>query len=129
MSAGTSVQYRCTQPITLNGKLNLISRGLIGARWVLLRSGLGATNHFESCAFIRSRAGQEWPDVQYHFLLAAMRYDGRAAFKGHGFQVHVGPNKLKLAGLHPPDPRDHRPARVRRLSRAGNPAGRERPLG
>jgi choline dehydrogenase len=102
-------QYRCTQPITLNGKLGLISRGLIGARWVLFRSGLGATNHFESCAFIRSRAGQKWPDVQYHFLPAAMRYDGRAAFKGHGFQVHVGPNKPKSRGwvrIASADPRD-----------------------
>ena len=91
-------QYRCTQPITLNGKLGPISKGLIGARWVLFRSGLGATNHFESCAFIRSRAGQKWPDIQYHFLPAAMRYDGRAAFKGHGFQVHVGPNKPRSRG-------------------------------
>jgi choline dehydrogenase len=91
-------QYRCTRPITLNGKLGPISKGLIGVRWVLFRSGLGATNHFESCAFIRSRAGQKWPDIQYHFLPAAMRYDGRAAFKGHGFQVHVGPNKPKSRG-------------------------------
>jgi choline dehydrogenase len=91
-------QYRCTQPITLNGKLGPISKGLIGARWVLFGSGLGATNHFESCAFIRSRAGQKWPDIQYHFLPAAMRYDGRAAFEGHGFQVHVGPNKPKSRG-------------------------------
>src|ERR687891_331452 len=102
-------QYRCTQPITLNGKLGPISKGLIGARWVLFRSGLGATNHFESCAFIRSRAGQKWPDIQYHFLPAAMRYDGRAAFKGHGFQVHVGPNKPKSRGsvrIASADPRD-----------------------
>jgi choline dehydrogenase len=102
-------QYRCTQPITLNGKLGPISKGLIGARWVLFRSGLGATNHFESCAFIRSRAGQKWPDIQYHFLPAAMRYDGRAAFKGHGFQVHVGPNKPKSRGrvlIRSADPRD-----------------------
>ena len=91
-------QYRCTQPITLNGKLGLVSKALIGARWMLFKSGLGATNHFESCAFIRSRAGQKWPDIQYHFLPAAMRYDGRAAFDGHGFQVHVGPNKPKSRG-------------------------------
>jgi choline dehydrogenase len=86
-------QYRCKQPISLNGKLGLISKGLIGTRWMMFKSGLGATNHFESCAFIRSRAGLKWPDVQYHFLPAAMRYDGQAAFDGHGFQVHVGPNK------------------------------------
>ena len=91
-------QFRCTQPITLNGKLDLFNKFLIGARWILFKDGLGATNHFESCAFIRSRAGVKWPDIQYHFLPAAMRYDGNAAFEGHGFQVHVGPNKPKSRG-------------------------------
>lgn len=91
-------QYKCKQPITLNGKLGLISKGLIGARWLFTRKGLGATNHFESCAFIRSKPGVEWPDIQYHFLPAAMRYDGRSAFAGHGFQVHVGHNKPKSRG-------------------------------
>ena len=102
-------QFRCTQPITLNAKLNPWAKFLIGARWVLFKDGLGATNHFESCAFIRSGAGVEWPDIQYHFLPAAMRYDGKAAFKGHGFQVHVGPNKPKSRGhvrIASPDPRD-----------------------
>ncbi len=86
-------QFECTQPVSLNSKLDLFSKGLIGLRWVLMKDGLGATNHFESCGFIRSRAGLKWPDIQYHFLPAAMRYDGNAAFAGHGFQVHVGPNK------------------------------------
>ena len=91
-------QYKCKQPISLNGKLDVISKGLIGARWLLTRSGLGATNHFESCAFIRSKPNVEWPDIQYHFLPAAMRYDGQSAFDGHGFQVHVGHNKPKSRG-------------------------------
>ena len=91
-------QYKCKQPITLNGKLGLFSKGLIGAKWLLTRKGLGATNHFESCAFIRSKPDVEWPDIQYHFLPAAMRYDGRSAFAGHGFQVHVGHNKPKSRG-------------------------------
>ncbi|CAM3883184.1 Oxygen-dependent choline dehydrogenase [Vibrio aerogenes CECT 7868] len=91
-------QYHCTQPITLNSKLGLISKGLIGTEWILTRKGLGATNHFESCAFIRSRKGLKWPNIQYHFLPAAMRYDGQAAFDGHGFQVHVGPNKPESRG-------------------------------
>jgi len=91
-------QFRCTQPITLNGHLSWFRKGLVGARWLFFKSGLGATNHFESCAFIRSRAGLEWPDIQFHFLPGAMRYDGRAAFDGHGFQVHVGPNKPKSRG-------------------------------
>jgi len=86
-------QFRCKQPITLNGQLNLWNKFLIGTRWILTKKGLGATNHFESCAFIRSKAGVQWPDIQYHFLPAAMRYDGRVAFDGHGFQVHVGHNK------------------------------------
>lgn len=91
-------QYRCKQPITLNSKLDYFNMGLIGARWILTKTGLGATNHFESCGFIRSRAGLKWPNIQYHFLPAAMRYDGNAAFDGHGYQVHVGPNKPSSRG-------------------------------
>ncbi len=91
-------QYRCKQPITLNGELNPWRKFLIGARWLLTKKGLGATNHFESCAFIRSKAGVKWPDIQYHFLPGAMRYDGNAAFDGHGFQVHVGHNKPSSRG-------------------------------
>jgi len=91
-------QIRCKKPVTLNSKLGLISKGLIGMRWLLFKSGLGSTNHFESCAFIRSRAGLKAPDIQYHFLPAAMRYDGKAAFEGHGYQVHVGPNKPTSRG-------------------------------
>ena len=91
-------QFRCKQPITLNAELNPWRKLLIGARWLLTRKGLGATNHFESCAFIRSKAGVEWPDIQYHFLPGAMRYDGNAAFDGHGFQVHVGHNKPHSRG-------------------------------
>ncbi len=101
-------QFQCTQPITLNARLDPLSKFLIGARWYFFKSGLGATNHFEACAFIRSKAGRKWPDIQYHFLPAAMRYDGKAAFHGHGFQVHVGPNKPKSRGrlwIDSPDPR------------------------
>ncbi|MCY4273841.1 MAG: GMC oxidoreductase, partial [Gammaproteobacteria bacterium] len=86
-------QFRCQLPITLNSKLDWWNKFKIGLRWKLFKTGLGATNHFESCAFIRSDPGIKWPDIQYHFLPGAMRYDGRAAFKGHGFQVHVGHNK------------------------------------
>jgi choline dehydrogenase len=91
-------QVKCKQPITLNGKLNLISKGMIGAEWALLQTGLGSTNHFESCGFVRSAAGIAYPDIQYHFLPAAMRYDGKAAFSGHGFQAHVGPMRTKSRG-------------------------------
>jgi choline dehydrogenase len=92
-------QVRCKEPVTLNAKLGLISKGLIGAQWLLFRSGLGATNHFESCGFIRSKAGVEYPDIQYHFLPGAIRYDGKAAAPGHGFQVHVGPMRSKSRGF------------------------------
>ena len=92
-------QYRCKQPITLNGQLDLLSKGRIGVRWLLCRDGLGSTNHFESCGFIRSQAGVQWPDIQYHFLPGAISYDGRSAFKGHGFQVHVGHNRPTSRGF------------------------------
>ena len=105
-------QFQCKQPITLNAKLNWWSKFWIGARWQFFKSGLGASNHFESCAFIRSRAGIPAPDIQYHFLPGAMRYDGRAAFEGHGFQVHVGHNKPASRGrirITSPDPL-HKPS-------------------
>lgn len=87
------------EPVTLYSKLNLFSKGLIGLEWLLFGTGLGATNHFESCGFIRSKAGIEYPDIQYHFLPAAMRYDGKAAFSNHGFQAHVGPMRSKSRGF------------------------------
>ena len=92
-------QIRSKEPVTLYSKLNWFSKGLIGAEWVFFKTGLGATNHFESCGFIRSAAGVQYPDIQYHFLPAAMRYDGKAAFAGHGFQVHVGPMRSKSRGF------------------------------
>ncbi len=91
-------QFKCLKPISLNGKLDPFNKLLIGTRWILDKSGLGATNHFESCGFIRSKASLEWPDLQFHFLPAAMRYDGKEAFSGHGFQVHIGHNKPKSRG-------------------------------
>ena len=91
-------QYRCKQPISLNSQLGLFKKALIGLQWLLFKTGLGRSNHFESCAFIRSRAGVKWPDIQYHFLPGAITYDGSVAFKGHGFQVHVGHNKPSSRG-------------------------------
>jgi len=106
-------QLRSKEPVTLNAKLGLVSKALIGAEWLFLRRGLGATNHFESCGFIRSREGVEYPDIQYHFLPGAIRYDGKAAAPGHGFQVHVGPMRSRSRGwvkLRSSDPRE--PPRV-----------------
>jgi len=91
-------QFHCKQPVSLHSKLDFFSKAIIGARWLLFRSGLGVSNHFESCGFIRSKSGLKSPDIQYHFLPAAMRYDGTPSIKGHGFQVHVGPNKPKSRG-------------------------------
>ncbi len=102
------VQQNCKHPITLNAHLGLWARLKIGLQWLAWRSGLGATNHFEACAFIRSHAGVPYPDLQLHFLPAAVRYDGRAAAKAHGFQVHVGPMRSPSRGqvrLKSDDPR------------------------
>ncbi len=92
------VQMECTQPVSLYGYLNLPAKARIGFEWLLAKSGPGATNHFESCAFVRSRAGVEYPDIQFHFLPVAIRYDGRAPAETHGFQVHVGPMRSPSRG-------------------------------
>jgi choline dehydrogenase len=91
-------QNECTQPITLFSSMNPLAKMAIGARWLLRKNGLGATNHFESCGFIRSRAGIPYPDIQFHFLPLAVTYDGRSLAKGHGFQAHVGPMRSKSRG-------------------------------
>ena len=92
------LQMECTQPITLYKHLNLFSKAMIGAQWLFFRTGHGATNHFESAAFIRSKAGVKYPDIQYHFLPVAIRYDGKAPAKSHGFQAHVGPMRSPSRG-------------------------------
>ncbi|WP_394890832.1 choline dehydrogenase [Mesorhizobium sp. AaZ16] len=92
------IQQESIQPITLYSILNPFSKALIGAEWMFFKTGLGATNHFEAAAFVRSKAGVDYPDIQYHFLPAAVRYDGRAAAKSHGFQAHVGPMRSKSRG-------------------------------
>ncbi len=91
-------QQACTQPITLYSAQGLLAKALIGARWLLRRDGLGATNHFETCGFIRSRAGEQYPDIQYHFLPIAVSYDGKALASEHGMQAHVGPMRSKSRG-------------------------------
>jgi choline dehydrogenase len=91
-------QVACTEPITLYSSIKPLSKVLIGARWLLRKDGLGATNHFETCGFIRSRAGIEYPDIQYHFLPMAVAYDGSTLAAEHGFQAHVGPMRSKSRG-------------------------------
>ncbi|MHC8400546.1 choline dehydrogenase [Pseudomonas sp. MDT1-17] len=92
------IQFGCKEPVTLNSKMDPLSKLLIGLRWLLFKDGLGATNHFEAGGFIRSDKGLRWPDIQFHFLPAAMRYDGNKPIKGHGFMVLTGPNKPKSRG-------------------------------
>ena len=92
------IQYASKLPITLYKHWNLFSKALIGAQWLFTKTGLGASNNFESCAFIRSRAGIEYPDIQYHFLPIAVRYDGQTVAEGHGFQAHTGPMRSASRG-------------------------------
>jgi choline dehydrogenase len=94
----TYVQYECKQPITLYAATKPLKMAAIGAEWVLFSTGLGATNHFESGGFIRSAAGVKHPDLQYHFLPMAVRYDGKSPVEGHGFQAHVGPMRSPSRG-------------------------------
>lgn len=86
------------KPVTLYSWLPWFWQGVAGAQWMLFKSGLGASNQFEACAFLRSSAGVKQPDIQYHFLPVAISYDGKAAAKSHGFQVHVGYNLSKSRG-------------------------------
>jgi choline dehydrogenase len=92
------IQYRASRPVTLYRYWNPAMKGLIGLWWLLTRKGPGATNHFEAGAFIRSKAGVAYPDIQHHFLPLAVRYDGKAAAGGHGFQAHVGPMRSTSRG-------------------------------
>ena len=101
------VQHACTQPVSLNPNLQFWRRPFIGAQWLFLRSGPGASNHFEAGGFIRSNDEVAYPNLMYHFLPIAVRYDGTAPAGGHGYQVHIGPmysdarGKLWITG---PDP-------------------------
>ncbi|KIN71618.1 choline dehydrogenase [Sulfitobacter guttiformis] len=104
------MQMAASQPVTLYRYWNLVWKGIIGAQWLFSKRGMGASNQFESAAFIRSRAGVAYPDIQYHFLPIAVRYDGKAAAEGHGFQAHVGPMRSKSRGrvsLRSDDPADN----------------------
>jgi choline dehydrogenase len=91
-------QLACREPITLYSVLRPWRKLAIGARWILTKRGLGATNHFETGAFIRSRAGVAYPDIQYHFLPLAASYDGSSVVREHGFQAHVGPMRSRSRG-------------------------------
>ena len=103
-------QVACKEPITLFSQMSPWRKALIGTRWILTKQGLGSTNHFETGGFIRSRAGIEYPDIQFHFLPMAVNYDGSSLAREHGFQAHVGPMRSKSRGwvrLASTNPLDH----------------------
>ncbi len=103
------IQMAASQPVSLYKYWNLPGKAWVGLQWLLGKRGPGASNQFESCGFIRSAAGVDYPDIQFHFLPIAVRYDGKAAAEGHGFQAHVGPMRSASRGavtLRSADPAD-----------------------
>ena len=103
------IQQACILPITLFKYWNPIGKLRVGIQWLFNKTGPGSSNAFESCAFLRSKPGIKYPDIQYHFLPIAVRYDGQAASDGHGFQAHVGPMRSPSRGsvtLRSSDPDD-----------------------
>ncbi len=103
------IQMASKKPVSLYKFWNPIGKAWVGLRWFISKSGPGASNQFESAAFIRSKAGVEYPDIQYHFLPLAVRYDGKLPVKGHGFQAHVGPMRSQSRGdvaLRSSDPKE-----------------------
>lgn len=92
------IQMAASQPVSLFKYWNVFGKAWVGLQWALTRSGPGASNQFESAGFIRSAAGVEYPDLQFHFLPIAVRYDGKAASEGHGFQAHIGPMRSPSRG-------------------------------
>ena len=103
------VQFRSKLPVSLYPALKPWNQLAIGARWLFTGTGIGASNHFEAGAFVRSRDDLEIPNLQYHFVPIAMNYDGRNPADGHGFQMHVGPMNGTSTGhvrIRSSDPRD-----------------------
>ncbi|MEM9123822.1 MAG: GMC oxidoreductase, partial [Pseudomonadota bacterium] len=101
-------QVAATQPVSLAKYWSFLGKAWVGFQWLVARRGPGASNQFESTGFIRSRAGVDYPDIQFHFFPIAVRYDGQMAAQGHGFQAHVGPMRSPSRGtvrLRDTDPR------------------------
>ncbi|XKH59132.1 choline dehydrogenase [Halomonas sediminis] len=92
------IQYECKQPISLYPALKWYNQPKIGAEWLLFGKGVGASNQFESCGFIRSNDDEAWPNLQYHFLPIAISYNGKSAVEAHGFQAHVGSMRSESRG-------------------------------
>lgn len=92
------VQWACKKPVSLYPMLNPLRAPKIGFDWLFRRKGTGASNHFEAGGFIRSNDEVKYPNLQFHFLPIAIRYDGSAPNEGHGFQLHVGPVNSDVRG-------------------------------
>ena len=113
------VQYASKQPISRQPALAKWRRPQIGLQWLLFRSGPGATNHFEAGGFVRSNDAAPYPNLMFHFLPLAIRYDGSSPATGHGYQVHVGPMTSDARGsvrIVSADPRRHPALRFNYLS-------------
>ena len=115
------VQYSCTQPVSLQPSLKMWKRPIIGAQWLFFRKGPGASNHFESGGFARSNDDVTYPNLMFHFLPIAVRYDGTASAGGHGYQVHIGPmysNSQGSVKITSADPTKHPALRFNYISTA-----------
>ena len=114
------IQHQSLKPVSMQpSATQLWRRPFIGAQWLFLRSGPGASNHFEGGGFVRSNEDVDYPNLMFHFLPLAIRYDGSAGAKGHGYQVHVGPMYSDSRGsltLKTTDPHDHPALRFNYLS-------------
>ncbi|GAA2299268.1 choline dehydrogenase [Nonomuraea roseoviolacea subsp. roseoviolacea] len=113
------IQHGCSQPVSMQPNLQKWRHPWIGAQWLFARRGPGATNHFEAGGFVRSNDDVDYPNLMFHFLPIAVRYDGSAPAGGHGYQVHVGPMYSDARGsvkLKSTDPRQHPALRFNYLS-------------
>ena len=113
------VQYKCTQPVSMQPALQLWRRPWIGFQWLFFRRGPGATNHFEGGGFARSNDEVVYPNLMFHFLPLAIRYDGTGPKGGHGYQVHIGPMYSDARGtvkIRSRDPYEHPALRFNYLS-------------
>jgi choline dehydrogenase len=117
------IQYASKQPVSIAPGLKWRNRPRIGAEWLFLRRGLGATNHFEGGGFVRSNDEVPYPNLMFHFLPIAIRYDGSQPAAEHGYQVHVGPMYSDVRGtvkITSTDPRVHPALRFNYLSTASD---------
>ncbi|MBK9940384.1 MAG: choline dehydrogenase [Kouleothrix sp.] len=85
------VQHACTRPVSMYPALQWYNKPWIGFQWLFFRRGPAATNHFEAGGFVRGNSEVEYPNLMFHFLPLAIRYDGSSPGSGHGYQIHVGP--------------------------------------